>query len=246
MKKSRTVVVIDHSKPVSKTKDSTADPVFCAEYEKEAVKQDVLAAFAKADREAPKNIPFDHLQDAHMILMADKGYRVRYDRIGAAATENAFDDPKEKPDQVQVLESFRTAVAAGVIPDPNTLIFVANCFAMYLDRTGKPDTNGRVSLDLCFGMPSKQRVGNPAQQKAKQKDDEWYFFLMARHRREYPDSTIQKASEIAYAEINDEPRITQKQNDEALSTIERMAGYYSKEDWGWVEQMSSSTPTGRK
>ncbi len=235
MKKSRTVVVLRHSKPVSKTKDSTADPVFCAEYEKEAVKQDVLAAFAKADREAPKNTPFDHLQDAHTLLVADKDYRSRYDRIGAAATENAWDDQEDKPNPVQVLESFRTTITAGVIPDTNTLIFVAKCFAVYLEGKGK------VSLDVAFGMPSKQRVGNPAQHKAKLDDEGQYLFRMAVYRGKNPEKTIRDAAVKIYLEDHAKPGATEEPNNEALSDealkfIDTMTGYYSTRGWTETEK----------
>jgi hypothetical protein len=223
----RSATVLGEPKPSKKDRDSSVDPTFCAEYEKEKVKQDVLAACARADREAPKNHPHEWLRDAHMLLVSDDDYRARYKRSGASVTENAWDDPTNKPQPLQCIEWFRTAVAAGVIPDANTLIFVANSFAVYLE--GK----GNASLDVAFKMPSKQKVGNASQHKAKRDDDEMFLFRMANYRRQHPKATVLEAADACF----ESPRDTKKQNDAASKFISTMADYYKKNGWTNLEKM---------
>jgi len=161
------------------------------------------------------------LRDAYLCMLAERDYRFRYDRIGAPAMEDAFDDPEHPPESVDLLEHFRTAVQNGVYPAPNLLIFVANCFGKYLEARGE------LSLDDVFNLHSKQKVGSPLQAREKRSEDDEILMAMALHRGANPKASIADAADAAIKRLGI--------NDSTGNIGERMQRYY-KRLWSKMEK----------
>ncbi len=169
-----------------------------------------------------KSQPYRWLQDAHTLLATDNDYLFRSNRIGATASNDSREDLDTRLDPIESIEQFRIAVTNGVVPSPNILIFVCNCFAKYLEA------NGRLSLDEAFRMKSKQRVGNPAQQRNDRRIKEEYLFRMSQFRAEHPEASIETAAEACYG--GPVP-------DRDQGYVSTMAREYKRDGWTDVERM---------
>lgn len=215
--KPTTTVIFEDPSPISSRVVNPHDSEFVEGYEKEETKQACLEAFEKNPPRDPKDRtqsrPYLWLRDAHMLLIADDEYRARYERTGDSPREDAFDDPAAPPEPIDVIEDFRYSVHNGLMPNPNALIFVANCIAAYLESKGK------ISLDEAFGMKSKQRVGNPAQHREKQSQDDEFLSRMSQYRADNPSATIEDAARACHEG---------PWNADAETYCETMAKLYSK------------------
>lgn len=163
---------------------------------------------------------YQRLRDAYLTLLEDKEYRFHDQRIGVHAMENAWDDPNTKPNPIDCLVNYRTAISSGVMPDINTLIYVANCFAKYLE------TKGDLTLDQAFGLAPKQRAGHPLRRKKAQDDKEEFLRHMAEYRANNVSATFLEAASALYpsSEIDH------------AEYVERMVRYYHDDGWREIEK----------
>lgn len=91
----------------------------------------------------------ERLRHVYLTLLEDDAYRADYDRVGVPAIVSMAADEDSPMPSIEYLKHFRTAVAAGLVPDPVALLYVANAFAKYLE------SNQSVSLNEAFGLSNK-------------------------------------------------------------------------------------------
>lgn len=175
-----------------------------------------------------KSDPHGLLSDVQELLLhSDPAYQFRYNKSGVCAVEDAWNDPENIPTPLELIEAFRMAIASGVYPDPKTMVYVANCFAMYLDRTGMPDKKGKVRLDACFGVQGKQKAGSPVEQREDRRVVDLYLYRMAVYRGENPEATIREAATSCYEGNENAP--------DKETYIDTMAKYYERQ-WSPIEK----------
>jgi hypothetical protein len=133
------------------------------------------------------------LQHWMIVLLNDPEYLAIYERIGTPAQRD------EKATVIDRLKAFRTNIAAGIFPDSNTLAFVATGFAKYLEAARQGEY---LSLDDAFGLPSKQRVGNPAKSDAAEEAKIQRCFAMREHLTRNPGATRLQAAEAVQRELD--------------------------------------------
>ena len=177
----------------------------------------------------PNNNPYQQLHDAYLRMLNDKEYLFRYQRIGASSMEKAWDDPATKPDPLDPLVNFRTSVANGVFPGAKALIYVANCFAMYLE------SKGEMTLDQAFDLAPKQRSGHPLRRVSKQEKDDEFLSSMAEYRALNPQATIEGAASALYPA---------SENHDAAEYVERMVRYYHERGWRKLEKQMEGDRIG--
>jgi hypothetical protein len=168
----------------------------------------------------PNNDLYQRLHDAYLLMLNDSEYLFHYQRIGASSMEDSWVDPATQPDPLDILVSFRTSVANGVFPDPKTLIYVANCFATYLEAKGE------LTLDEAFKLVPKQKSGHPLKRAGKWEKVDEFLSRMASYRAENPKATIiDAASALCPASENDRENF-----------VELMAYYYKTRGWSMLEK----------
>jgi len=130
--------------------------------------------------------PEDLLQHWMMVLLEDPEYLAIYERTGTPAQRD------EKATVIDRLTAFRMNIKAGIFPDSNTLAFVGNCFARYLEAAHQRQ---HLSLDDAFGLPSRQRAGNPARRAAAEEERDRRSWEIYNHVVRNPGATQLAAAE---------------------------------------------------
>lgn len=118
---------------------------------------------------------------------------------------------KQRDEATDPLEAFFSNVYEGVIPPPEQLLFIADCFMYYIQQ------NGKVELEDVFFGPKKSGVGNYAARLASK--EKYYFFELAKYLYEKNNETSISDSKFAdkYFDENVLCDETQKEANKTLS-----------------------------
>jgi hypothetical protein len=140
----------------------------------------------------------DRLLGWASLLVENQDYRARLARLGHGAIREQFEDPstgaKRKPDPLVCMQHFRAAIKAEVFPDTHVLIYVANCFARYLEA------KGGVSLDQAFDLRSTPKAGNPSQSLATQEARDRLCHDIDERCKLSPGMSVTKVAELVLTE----------------------------------------------
>lgn len=165
------------------------------------------------------------LQSWLRTLVENPEYRATLERIGQGSEPKSLEaDPTasqaDRTSPVRWMQQFQAAIAAGVFPDGRALVYVANCFARYLQA------EGRVSLDEAFGLKSTQRAGNPSAALAKDERRNRLCYEIYERLKSAPRESVTVAAEQVLAE-----------QDVDTLDAESLARYYRK----WLRELKEAT-----
>lgn len=105
----------------------------------------------------------------------------KFESIGQTLPEN--------PEPIDRLQQFSQAILAGALPDPETLMFLAESMYDYVDAAGEK------SLDEAFRLRAVPKSGNPSKKRFQRDQRRSLLFDMACARADDPTLSLEQAAE---------------------------------------------------
>ena len=164
--------------------------------------------------------PTKLLQQLENRLLSDSEYALRRERYGLDDSDSKCDRPG-----IEYMELYVRAVFAGIYPSPKALLRIAFGLNKFIAAKGD------LTLEDAFELKSKQRIGNPSAQLARERFKNNYLFEMAAYRASRPNASLIEAAEYVrnLLEIRS-------------PDCETMVNYYSDGNWREWEKYVPKTP----